>query len=66
MIMVYERIDTIGGYVTICKAAELKQTKADTLYKWLRRNNIPTKRIGRSLIVELSRLEAYTPRGTRN
>ncbi len=66
MLSTPEKVEMISGYVTVYKAAEIKQAKAGTLYRWLRRHDIPTKRIGRSLLVELSRLEAYTPRGTRN
>jgi len=60
--MTDEKLEIIGSYVTVYKAAQLKRTKTGTLYQWLRRHDIPTKRVGKSLLVELYLLEAYNPR----
>ena len=51
---------------TLRQAAYEKQVSYDACRMWCRLHNVPTRRVGRSLVVRMRDLEAYVPQGTRH
>ncbi|HEY7350284.1 MAG TPA: hypothetical protein VH599_18350 [Ktedonobacterales bacterium] len=55
-------VQAIGEYVTIQGAAEKLGSTFWTVYGWVKRNNIPTIRVGRTIMVRLSDLSGLAAR----
>lgn len=49
-------VQAIGEYVTIQGAAEKQGSTFWAVYGWVKRNNVPTIRVGRTIMVRLSDL----------
>ncbi len=53
---------TVGDYMTLEEAAKAKGGTRWGVYAYVRRNKVPTRRIGNTLMVRLIDLEGYIPR----
>jgi hypothetical protein len=52
-------------YRTLRQAANEKGCSYDALRLYVRLHNVPTARVGKTLVVRLSDLVSYVPRGTK-
>ncbi len=55
----------IAGYITIKEASEKKGCKPRALYMWMRDNNTPCQKVGKTIVVRESDLVGYLPRGAK-
>lgn len=56
------RVEGIGGYVTVDRAARMLRITNDGVVKIIRRQHVPCVRLGRSLLVRPSDLALGTSR----
>jgi hypothetical protein len=56
----------VDDYCTLKEAADRKGASYEALRWWVRMHHIPTRRVGKSVVVRLSDLVGYAPRGTRS
>lgn len=59
-------LTTFGDLVTVAEAARQKGANANALRKWLRKKQVPTYRVGKSILVRLDQLTGYVPRKKRD
>lgn len=68
--MLYNRVmvmDTqIPGYYTVGEAAKALKKRASDIYGYIRRNSLPVKRIGRTILIEQGDVHHFTPRPRGN
>lgn len=56
----------LGEYMTIADAATAKHVSYHAMIMWLHYNkDVPTSRVGKSILVKLSDLKAYRPHTVR-
>ena len=63
--MLQEKIVRVGDSLTLEEAARIKGVNIPTLYRWLYRNGVSCRRVGRSLLVRETDIEKYIPRQRR-
>lgn len=61
--MPIEQLERVGEFVTLKEAARAKGTSVNALYMWLRWNQVPYRKIGRTIVVRQVDIVAYRPRG---
>lgn len=63
--MSVNQLEKIGEYITVREAARLKGSTPNALYRWLCNKDIPRSKVGRAIVVRLSDIVEYTPRGSK-
>jgi hypothetical protein len=53
---------TVDDYVTLKRAARIKNVSPNAVYLWMHYNNVPRIKIGRTILVHAAELDAYNPR----
>jgi len=57
-----QQLEQIGDWMTLKAASRLKGTTPNALYLWMRDRRIPLVKVGRTIVVRQSQIEAYTRR----
>lgn len=60
-----EKLSTFDGYVTLEWCARARGVSSDAARKWMIRNNIPMKQVGKTFIVRLGDVREYISRVKR-
>lgn len=56
----------IPGYYTIHEAAKALKKKPSDIYGYIRRNKLPVRRVGRTILIEQTDLHEFVPRPRGN
>lgn len=61
MLLVQNKVESIGSLLTLREAAREKQVNYEALKKWVYRSQVPVKRLGRSILLDRKDLNKYHP-----
>jgi len=62
MIEVVQKTSVVGDYITVDAAARVKGTTYPSLYKYIKRHDVPHLKLGSNLLVRLIDLQGYRTR----